>query len=334
MVERITSDEALFLLTTSRGREIIADALEKPNLLDDYDVRALKSALNHTTLGSNTEAFARAFMLFSPESVGLDHVLTKLFLHRTSTLAQQSSGALIIEKSYETIPAPKAGKFLDEIEGQRGVIRFQVAFSGIEEFKARFIYNMNILARNLFEREEAKLNEGKKEFERSKSEFKRFITKLYAVTRSEDGDIIVFDLSRLRPNQLDVVSHRYGDLRPHATTFYARGPNAVELVKKIAALDPNNRLVFTNISKKGGSGQGGGSEGEGTPEPQQNIGGGKVLSFRGVIRHGAHSAKKSAAMVYGHKPQTPAIADPCAASLPAEAAAISAGMAVPLKIVR
>lgn len=337
MIGKLSTDEAIHLLTTATGRELVRDALNRPNHLDVSGLAALKSALDYPLDEVKAREIGRMFLLSHPQHAGLVGALSKLFLHSPVNLSNPQAGAQVIERSFETIVAADTKEFLQRIEAHRNVIKFMIRFSGIEEFRAQFLYHVNILARKLFEEETGELGKGKKEYELRRSDFEKMITKLYAVNTLGNGDMSIYDLSRLLPYELDTVSNRYKLFREDNTTFYAYGPKAVQLVQAIAKLDPNNRLVIIGSDKKkGGSGQssGGSSSQGGETGPAQAPGGGNVVSFPQVMRHAGHAQQKSAQLMYGRKHANDADVAAGAASNQSISAMIAAGIVVPLKPVR
>lgn len=327
---KLSPKQAIYLLTTAPGREFISSALKRPHSLGDDELTDLHTALEYPIDEIKARDFGRALLLSYPQYVGLDNILTKLFLHSGLDLSKPRSGAQVIEKSFEKIAASDADEFFKRIKAHRNVIEFVIRFSGIEELRAQFLYHMNILARKLFDEETKGLSKGKSRFELSRDDFERMITKLYAVNSLESGEMSVYDLSRLLPYEFDTVSNRYKFLREFNTIFYAYGPKAAQLVKEIARLDPNNRLVVLGPDKKKGGGQSSGGGGS----SQAPDGSGELVQFPGIVRHADHALDESAKVMHGHSHADDAKIAAQAATTQSASAMISAGLVVPLKLVR
>lgn len=327
MIRKLTPKEATYLLNSAAGRDLIREALSRPNGLDDSGREALGMALNYPLFVNGSGDFGRNLLLSNPHRVGLDAILSKLFLHSELNLDEPSDGAQVIEKGFETIPASNAFEFIKRMEKRDGVIKFKVEFSGVDTFMAQFIYHVNILANVLFEEEIGGIKDSCGRLCVSKDEFRKRVTKLYAITLLPAGGIDVFDFSMLVPYELDVTSKRYANFKESTTTFYAHGPKAFNLVRKISSLDPNNRVVVVGPAKKGGGGQ---SSGGGTGSSQAP-GGGEVIPFPGIVRHASHVEQSPAGGLYGHRHSSNAGIAANAAASQSISAMIAAGIAVPLK---
>jgi hypothetical protein len=279
MVQKLTDSAYVSLLMRSYGRELIMNEIARVRELDDKERGAM--GLRPEDLDALDMAINEArgqFHLMHPKRSGLHGILFKLFRGKVPDISKPRDGALVIDKVFERIGASDVEAFISALEGRGDLSSVALDITGINFLRARFLNDTLILGRKYFE---------------------DYDTRLYAVTAPKfsgsGGDIMAFDLSKIRRIELSIVSRAFSS----PMTFYAQGKRRLELMKRVATLNPNCPPVAQRPDEEGSPSSDGSDSSGGTSGPGRTpSSGNEASSFSGIARNTPAISPETPAEIY------------------------------------